>query len=121
VSCCSSSGIWIKIRTAIRSWRADKSVASNFTDYAKRAEARAAKAGPPYRRCRFHDRRQLSAVDYPGSGRGGIYDLQRLLDHASINTTKVCLDHLTTDEAELAIDRFGAEDACSTLTNLSMT
>jgi integrase/recombinase XerD len=80
-----------------------RNVASNFADYTKRAEARAAKGGTPYRRFRFHDLRHLFAVDYLRSGHGGVYDLQRVLGHTSIKTTEVYLDYLTPDEAKRAL------------------
>jgi integrase/recombinase XerD len=78
-------------------------VASNFADYTKRAAGRAEKAGKPYRRFRFHDIRHLFAVDYLRSGKGGIYDLQRILGHTSIKTTEVYLDYLTPEQAKAAL------------------
>jgi len=80
-----------------------RNVASNFADYTIRAEKRAAKAGKPYRRFRFHDLRHLFAVDYLRTGKGGIYDLQRILGHTSIKTTEVYLDYLTPDQAKAAL------------------
>lgn len=80
-----------------------RNVASNFADYTTRAEARAIKAGIPYRRFRFHDLRHLYAVDYLRSGRGGIYDLQRNLGHTSIKTTEVYLAYLTPEQAKAAM------------------
>lgn len=74
-------------------------VASNFSDYTRRAAARAAKAGVEYRRFRFHDLRHLFAVEYLREGRGGIYDLQRELGHTSVKTTEIYLDYLLPEEA----------------------
>jgi integrase/recombinase XerD len=73
------------------------------SDYTKRAAGRAEKAGKPYRRFRFHDIRHLFAVDYLRSGKGGIYDLQRILGHTSIKTTEVYLDYLTPEQAKAAM------------------
>jgi integrase/recombinase XerD len=79
-----------------------RNVSSNFGDYTERAAARAEKAGVPYRRFRFHDLRHLFAVDFLRSGKGGIYDLQRILGHTTITTTEVYLDYLTPEEAQAA-------------------
>ena len=49
------------------------------------------------RRFRFHDLRHWFAVDYLRRG-GGIYDLQKILGHASIKTTEIYLDYLTPSE-----------------------
>lgn len=80
-----------------------RNVASNFADYTKRAAKRAEKLGKPYRRFRFHDIRHLFAVDYLRAGKGGIYDLQRILGHTSIKTTEVYLDYLTPEQAKAAL------------------
>ena len=77
-------------------------IASNFRAYTQRAEIRAAKARLPYRRFRFHDLRHLYAVEYLRQGKGGIYDLQKVLGHTSIKTTEVYLDYLTPEEARAA-------------------
>ena len=79
-----------------------RNVSSNFGDYTERAAARAAKADVPYRRFRFHDLRHLFAVDYLRTGKGGIYDLQRILGHTTITTTEVYLDYLTPEQAQAA-------------------
>lgn len=79
-----------------------RNVSSNFGDYTERAAARAAKVDVPYRRFRFHDLRHLFAVDYLRTGKGGIYDLQRILGHTTITTTEVYLDYLTPEEAQAA-------------------
>jgi integrase/recombinase XerD len=55
----------------------------------------------PFRRFRFHDLRHRFAVDYLRDG-GNIYDLQKILGHASIKTTEIYLDYLTPDEQEAA-------------------
>lgn len=77
-------------------------LASNFGAYTARAEKRAAKAGRPYQRFRFHDLRHLFAVNYLRHRIGGIYDLQKVLGHTSIKTTEVYLAYLTPDEARAA-------------------
>ncbi len=79
-----------------------RNVSSNFGDYTERAATRAAKADVPYRRFRFHDLRHLFAVDYLRTGKGGIYDLQRILGHTTITTTEVYLDYLTPEQAQAA-------------------
>ncbi len=78
-------------------------VASNFADYTRRAAARAVKAGTEYKRFRFHDLRHLFAVEYLREGRGGIYDLQRILGHTSVKTTEIYLDFLTPDQVAAAM------------------
>lgn len=47
------------------------------------------------------DLRHLYAVDYLKAG-GSIYDLQQILDHASIKTTEQYLRHLTPAEQQRA-------------------
>jgi integrase/recombinase XerD len=79
-----------------------RNVASNFADYTERAARRAEKAGVEYRRFRFHDLRHLFAVEYLREGRGGIYDLQRILGHTSVKTTELYLDFLTPEQAAQA-------------------
>lgn len=51
---------------------------------------------------RFHDLRHLFAVTYLQRS-GNIYDLQRILGHASIKTTEIYLDYLTPDERRAAM------------------
>lgn len=51
---------------------------------------------------RFHDLRHLFAVTYLQRG-GNIYDLQRILGHASIKTTELYLDYLTPEERRTAM------------------
>lgn len=53
-------------------------------------------------RFRFHDLRHLFAVTYLQRG-GNIYDLQRILGHASIKTTELYLDYLTPEERRAAM------------------
>lgn len=75
-------------------------IASRFVEIVKRAirKAEAQKCQPP-RRFRFHDLRHWFAVDYLRRG-GSIYNLQKILGHASIKTTEIYLDYLTPDEQE---------------------
>ncbi len=77
-------------------------VPTNFADMTMRAAKRAAKEGRAYRRFRFHDLRHLFAVEYLRDGHGGIYDLQRILGHASIQTTEIYLAYLTPEQATAA-------------------
>jgi len=51
---------------------------------------------------RFHGLRHLFAVTYLQRG-GDIYDLQRILGHASIKTTELYLDYLTPEERRTAM------------------
>ncbi|MFA6125046.1 MAG: tyrosine-type recombinase/integrase, partial [Sphingomonas sp.] len=78
-------------------------VSSNFGDYTRRAEKRAQLAGIEYRRFRFHDLRHLFAVEYLRDGKGGIYDLQRILGHGSVKTTEMYLAFLTPEQASTAM------------------
>jgi integrase/recombinase XerD len=78
-------------------------VGSNFGDYTRRAAQRAKRAGIEYRRFRFHDLRHMFAVEYLRDGQGGIYDLQRILGHASVKTTEIYLDYLTPEQAAAAM------------------
>jgi integrase len=75
-------------------------IASRFVEIVKRAirKAEAAKRQPP-KRFRFHDLRHWFAVDYLRRG-GSVYDLQKILGHASIKTTEIYLDYLTPDEQD---------------------
>jgi integrase/recombinase XerD len=66
-------------------------VASRFRTIAKRALGS--------RAFRFHNLRHWFAVDYLRRG-SSIYQLQRILGHASIKTTELYLAHLTPDEAD---------------------
>lgn len=75
-------------------------ISSRFVELMKRAieRAKAEKRDPP-RRFRFHDLRHWFAVDYLRRG-GSVYDLQKILGHASIKTTEIYLDYLTPDEQD---------------------
>lgn len=48
-----------------------------------------------------HDLGHLYAVEFLRGG-GSIYDLQQILGHASIKTTKIYLDFLTPEEQRIA-------------------
>lgn len=52
-------------------------------------------------RFRFHDLRHKFAVEYLRGG-GNIYDLQKILGHASIKTTEMYLNYLTPEEERQA-------------------
>ena len=74
-------------------------VSSRFAAVRAAAQRRAAAEKRPVpRRFRFHDLRHWYAVDYLRSGRGSIYELQKILGHASIKTTELYLDFLTPEE-----------------------
>lgn len=75
-------------------------VASRFAAITAKAlrHAKAAKQPEP-RRFRFHDLRHWHAIDYLRRG-GSIYDLQKILGHASIKTTELYLDFMTPVEQE---------------------
>jgi integrase/recombinase XerD len=83
-------------------WRGDgasfKNFSSQFYKHVTRVLQKALQSGCPLTRFRFHDLRHLFAVRFLREGRGGIYDLQQILGHASIKTTEIYLDHLTPDE-----------------------
>lgn len=88
-------------------WRAEgarfKNVASQFRATVGRAARKAAQEGREFTRFRFHDLRHLFAVEFLREGRGGIYDLQQTLGHASIKTTELYLAYLTPEEKRAAI------------------
>lgn len=77
-------------------------IASRFAAICRRVETSKAKAGEPFRRFRFHDLRHWYAVDYLRHG-GGIYELQKILGHASIKTTEIYLAYLTPEEQAAAM------------------
>jgi integrase/recombinase XerD len=77
-----------------------KSPASRFGDIRRRV---ARKAAHGFRGFRFHDLRHLYAVEYLKAGRGSLYDLQKLLGHASVKTTEIYLAFLTPEQAKLAM------------------
>lgn len=73
-------------------------ISSRFAAIVRRVIDRQIKANQqPLQAFRFHDLRHWYAVDYLRSG-GSIYDLQRILGHASIKTTEIYLDFLTPAE-----------------------
>jgi integrase/recombinase XerD len=80
-----------------------KSPASRFGDIRRRVARKAAQAGGGFRGFRFHDLRHLYAVEYLKAGRGSLYDLQRLLGHASVKTTEIYLAFLTPEDAKAAM------------------
>jgi integrase/recombinase XerD len=77
-----------------------KSPASRFGDIRRRV---ARKAAHGFRGFRFHDLRHLYAVEYLKAGKGSLYDLQRLLGHASVKTTEIYLAFLTPEQAKAAM------------------
>jgi integrase/recombinase XerD len=85
-------------------WHSDgqrwASPASRFGDIRRRV---ARKAAHGFRGFRFHDFRHLYAVEYLKAGKGSLYDLQRLLGHASVKTTEIYLAFLTPEEAKRAM------------------
>jgi integrase/recombinase XerD len=85
-------------------WHGDgqrwKSPASRFGDIRRRV---ARKAAHGFRGFRFHDLRHLYAVEYLKAGKGSLYDLQRLLGHASVKTTEIYLAFLTPEQAKRAM------------------
>lgn len=85
-------------------WHSDgqrwSSPASRFGDIRRRV---ARKAAHGFRGFRFHDLRHLYAVEYLKAGKGSLYDLQRLLGHASVKTTEIYLAFLTPEEAKRAM------------------
>lgn len=95
------------LRSPFVFWRAEgarfKNVAAQFYATVGRAARKAAQHGVEFRRFRFHDLRHLFAVEFLREGRGSIYDLQKILGHASIKTTEGYLDHLTPEEVQRAI------------------
>lgn len=68
-----------------------RNFASRFSEIAKRAKFN--------HTC--HSLRHRYAVDYLKAG-GSIYDLQKILGHASLKTTEIYLDHLTPEEEQTA-------------------
>lgn len=95
------------LRTRFVFWRGAgdrfQNVGSQFYATVTRVARKAAQQGTEFRPFRFHDLRHLFAVRYLREGRGGIYQLQQVLGHASIKTTERYLDHLTPDEKQAAI------------------
>jgi integrase/recombinase XerD len=77
-----------------------KSPASRFGDIRRRV---ARKAAHGFRGFRFHDLRHLYAVEYLKARKGSLYDLQRLLGHASVKTTEIYLAFLTPEQAKAAM------------------
>lgn len=98
-------------------WRgageAFKNVGAQFYATVGRVTQKAAQEGVTLRPFRFHDARHLFAVTFLRERRGGIYDLQQILGHASIKTTEMYLAYLTPDERREAIQgvaQSGAQD-----------
>ena len=67
----------------------------------RRAAASAKKHERQFRRFRFHDLRHWFAVDFLRDG-GNIYDLQKILGHASIKTTEIYRRYLTPEQQRVA-------------------
>lgn len=95
------AAIPVSMRCKYLFWHGDgepyRNVASRFSDYVKRAQKAAQRAGREFRPFRFHDLRHLFAVEYLKTG-GSIYDLQWHLGHTSVKTTEMYLRFLTADE-----------------------
>lgn len=79
-------------------------LSSRWGGYRRRVAQKAAQSKRPFTGFRFHDLRHLFAVEFLRDGRGSIYDLQRILGHASIKTTERYLDFLTPEQAAAAMD-----------------
>lgn len=91
-----------------------QNVSSQFGRIARLAERDAEREGKPFHRFRFHDLRHWYAVDYLRRG-NSIYDLQKILGHASIKTTEIYLSYLTPDQISGAqkgahVERFDSDD-----------
>ena len=92
-------------------WHSDgqrwASPSPRFFDIQRRASQKAAQEKREYHRFRFHDLRHLYAVEYLRAGKGSLYDLQKLLGHASVKTTEIYLEFLTPEQAKAAKHRGG--------------
>lgn len=81
-----------------------KQASTNWQE-AKRRAQKAAQAGKwHYTPFRLHDLRHIYAIDYLANG-GNLYALQRQLGHGTIRQTEEYLQHLSPEEAKLAVDR----------------
>ena len=81
-------------------WHSDgesyKNFASQFAAIVRRTAEWAKANAVDFRPLRFHDLRHLHAVNWLKDGRRSIYILQRRLGHASIKTTELYCQFLTT-------------------------
>ena len=95
------------LRSPFVFWRGQgerfNNVGSQFHATVARVARKAAQAGEPFRRFRFHDLRHLFAVESLREGRLSLYALQQVLGHVSVKTTERYLDHLTPEEKQAAI------------------
>lgn len=103
-------GLPVNMASKYAFWHGDgkpyQNVSSRFRVFVKDAAKAARKEGAEFRAFRFHDLRHLFAVTYLKTKRGTIYDLQQHLGHASIKTTELYLDYLTSEEARAV--KYGA-------------
>lgn len=81
-----------------------KQASTNWQEAKARARKAAQKGKWRYTPFRLHDLRHIYAIDYLAGG-GNLYALQRQLGHGTIRQTEEYLQHLSPDEAKLAIDR----------------
>lgn len=100
-----------KARGALfRSGRGDPYSVTSFSSGVGRimreVVAREAKAGRDFRRFRVHDLRHGFAIRALQAGMG-IYAVSRHLGHTSVKTTEIYLGHLTTDQAQKAMQASG--------------
>ena len=95
------------LRSPFVFWRGEgerfKHVGAQFYATVGRVARKAAHAGQPFRRFRFHDLRHLFAVEALRDGRLSLYALQQVLGHSSVKTTEGYLDYLTPEEKQAAI------------------
>jgi integrase/recombinase XerD len=81
-----------------------RQASTNWQEAKVRAQKLAQKEGWRYTPVRLHDLRHIYAIDYLANG-GNLYALQRQLGHSTIRQTEEYLQHLSPEEAKLAIDR----------------
>jgi integrase len=81
-----------------------KQASTNWQEAKARARKSAQKEGWRYTPFRLHDLRHIYAIDYLANG-GNLYALQRQLGHGTIRQTEEYLQHLSPEEAKLAVDR----------------
>lgn len=81
-----------------------KQASTNWQEAKARARKSAQQEGWRYTPFRLHDLRHIYAIDYLANG-GNLYDLQRQLGHGTIRQTEEYLQHLSPEEAKMAIDR----------------
>lgn len=105
------------LRSPFAFWRGEGArfnhVGAQFYATVGRVARKAAQAGQPFRRFRFHDLRHLFAVEALREGRLSLYALQQVLGHSSVKTTEGYLDHLTPEERQAAIHGVSKETPAS--------